>query len=106
MRDFEDMVRMYEDDPEAFDRERQEIIDDFIENLPNEECRLRMRQFQFRIDSQLRKYKDPVARMNKMVELFWEGFKTFQETLHACATGNPMVSANQPNAEILPFYRK
>ena len=37
---------------------------------------------QFIIEMRLRKYKDPVARMNKMVELFWEQLGLFHEVLH------------------------
>lgn len=81
MRDFDDLVKMYQEDPEAFEREHRQVIDRFIETLPSEDGKLRARQFQFRIDRELRPFKDPVARMNKMMELFWEGVKEFQHTL-------------------------
>jgi len=110
MRDFDDMVRMYREDPEGFEREQREVIEDFIESLPNEDCKHKARQFQFRIDRELRPFKDPVARMNKMVELFWEGFKEFQHVLQACSTGepNPVPTESKSNekAEILEFRRR
>ena len=59
-------------------------IDDFIESIEDEERKLELQRLQFRIDRELRNYKDPVARMNKMVVLFWEGFKEFDEVLNKC----------------------
>jgi hypothetical protein len=56
-------------------------IEEFINSIEDEERRLKLQRLQFRIDRELRNYKDPVARMNKMVELFWEGFKEFDEVL-------------------------
>jgi hypothetical protein len=110
MRDFDDLVKMYQEDPEAFDRERQELIDDFINSLPNEDCKLRARQFQFRIDRELHQYKDPVARMNKMVELFWEGVKEFQYVLQTCSLEQdnpvPRDAKDQPKASVLEFKRR
>lgn len=42
----------------------------------------RLRKIQAGIDRELRRYKDPVARMNKMVELFWKGFAKFHRALN------------------------
>ncbi len=65
-----------------------QTIEDFIESVEDEEQKLKLRQLQFRIDRELRKYKDPVARMNKMVELFWEGFAEFNDVLQQTTTKN------------------
>lgn len=56
-------------------------IDDFIASVEDDKRRLELERLQFRIDRELRNYKDPVARMNKMVELFWEGFAEFDNAL-------------------------
>lgn len=107
MRDFDDMMKQYQEDPDAFEEEAREAIQDFIDHLPNDDCRLRAQQMQFRIDRELRPYTDPVARMNKMVELFWEGFQEFQHVLNACAAGEPNpvpVSAREnPSADVIEF---
>lgn len=68
-------------DLDEFEIARQKLIDDFIESLP-EDRQLKARQLQFRIDRELRGYTNPIARMNKMVELFWEGFNEFNATIH------------------------
>jgi hypothetical protein len=110
MSDFDELVQMHQEDPEAFEREQRRIIDDFIESLPNESSKQKARQFQFRIDRELRPYKDPTARMNKMVELFWEGVKEFQHALQTCTTDDPNPALRESNpsdkAEIFEFKRK
>lgn len=54
-------------------------IEDYIKSLPPEHQE-RARQFQWRIDQQLNRYKG-IQRYNKMVELFWEGVDRFQKIL-------------------------
>ena len=55
-------------------------IEDFIESVP-EERREHLRRLQWRIDQELAKYKDPVQRFNKMVEMLWEGVDRLQLAL-------------------------
>ncbi len=57
---------------------KDKVIETYISSLP-EERQQRLRQLQWTIDGELRKYKDPIAKMNKMTELFWNGFSKFQE---------------------------
>lgn len=55
-------------------------LEDFLNSLPPERQQ-RMKAFQWRLEQDLRHYKDPVARMNKMVEIFWEGVYKFEDAL-------------------------
>jgi hypothetical protein len=71
---------LYEKDPEEFERQSQELIRRTIESFP-EKHRRRAYGLQFQIDAALSHYKDPVSRMNKMVEIFWEQFLKFQEAV-------------------------
>ena len=77
----EELAQMFQDDPDEFDRYCAAQIDKIIDALP-EERRERARCQQWRITQDLRHYKDPIARMNKMVELFWLGVKDFQNVLN------------------------
>lgn len=116
MRDFDDMVKMYQDDPDGFEAEAREAIDSFISSVP-EECQQQLRQLQWKIDGTLRPFKDPVARMNKMVEIFWpmvqEGAqKTAEccEEIQARLAGEyvePVVETepDAPTATIIEFKR-
>lgn len=103
MYDFDEMVRLYQEDPEAFEQERLRQIDAFIESISDEERKQKMRQMQFRIDRELHGYKDPIARMNKMVELFWKGTIEFQQTVKSQLEGQPSSMDESVNADVLEF---
>lgn len=82
-------------------------IEDFINSLP-EERREHMHRFQWRIDQELNKCKDPAQRYNKMVEMFWEGFGKFNQVLQTTcgkAVGQTPVEA-PPKAKVVPFPKR
>jgi hypothetical protein len=74
------LTGLYQRDPEEFERQSQELIRQTIERFP-EKSRRRAYGLQFQIDAALSQCKDPVSRMNKMVEIFWEQFLKFQEAV-------------------------
>ena len=78
--DFDFLKELYQEDPEQFYEYTRNAIDTFIASLPEDRQR-RARGIQWRLDMELRKYKDPVARMNRMVELFWQQVGEFQRVL-------------------------
>lgn len=92
------------DNPEEFELRANRIWEEFFKTLPEKEEK-RARQFKWHIDSQLRTYKDPTARMNKMVELFWRGFQTFQLSL---TNPDSLIAKSQDGSKavILPIERK
>ena len=71
---------LYERDPARFERRSRDLIEAFLASSP-ESQRARMWGLQRRIDAELSRYRDPVARMNRMVELFWNHVHYFLETL-------------------------
>ena len=76
---FDKLVEL-RDDPEAFQEVFEQCLQEYLDTLTPER-RLKAEQLQWKIDGTLRKYKDPVARMNKMAELFWEGV---QDLIDVC----------------------
>lgn len=77
----DELSKLYKSDPEAYQEHCKELIEDTISQFP--ECKQEaLRQLQWRIDGELRKYKDPLARMNKMIEMFWEGVIEFNDVLN------------------------
>ena len=106
MRDFDDLVKLYQEDPDEFNRECREAIEDFISQLPDD-CQTKAKQLQWQLDNELRKYKDPIARMNKMVEMFWETFSEFNMTLQHCMKGEPTpvprIAQNNTPAKVIPL---
>lgn len=57
-----------------------QTIETFIASC-SPERQERLRQFQWRLDQELNRYKDPVARYNRMIELFWDGVTIFHQSL-------------------------
>ena len=78
--DYELLAKLYKDDPEEFERERKRILESYFDSLP-EKRQKKARQIQWQIEGELRKYKDPIARMNRMVELFWEQTFKFKDAI-------------------------
>ena len=71
---FDEMKDMSQEELVAY---KDKAVEEYISSRP-EARQQRLRQLQWTIDGSLRKYKDPIAKMNKMAELFWEGFGKFQ----------------------------
>ncbi|MGE4545617.1 MAG: DUF3135 domain-containing protein [Pedobacter sp.] len=76
-----EMVGLYQKDPEAFEKMRADIIHQMLEDFP-EEYRQRAYGMQFQIEMRLRRYRDPIVRMNMMIAMFWEQFEEFNSVLN------------------------
>ena len=104
---YDKMLGSLQEDPESFEKAKNEIIEEFIMAQP-EEIRQRLRQQQWRIDNDLRRFKDPVARLNRMVEIFWEQFREFQVSLTTFQHPE-MAQTEEPKketAKVLDFKKK
>ena len=77
----EKMSGLFQTDPDEFERLSRDLIRRTIESFP-EHHRKRAAGLQFKIDCILDRYQDPVARMNKMVEIFWDYFQQFHDAFH------------------------
>lgn len=75
------LAGLYQKDPDLFEAERKKLIQETIDSFPPE-YRAKAQGLQFKIEANLDRYKDPVARMNKMVEIFWSHFQEFQEVIN------------------------
>lgn len=69
------------DEPEAFNQLAEQAIEDFILSAPAHK-QLKLRAIQAKINKELSKYKHPVARLNRMQELFWNQVREFQQSLN------------------------
>jgi hypothetical protein len=100
---YERLCQLHHKDPRQFEEERLRLIRDTIESF---DCKHRRKAYglQYRIDSQLRRYSDPVMRMNKMVEIFWEGVHDFREVMSD--PGGYLNRRRNHAAKILPFQRR
>ena len=98
------------DNPEAFEAKRKQLLEAnmirMCQGCPEKLARCRAQQW--RIDQELSKYKDPLARYNKMVEMFWTQFSQFQVQLNSLQgelenAGVDASEIKQATAEILQF---
>jgi len=87
--DFDQMKDM---SPDELLAHKEKIIETYISSVPPERQQ-RLRQLQWKIDGELRKYKDPIAKMNRMAEMFWEGVTQFKEVMNEAAG---KTDANDP----------
>ena len=76
----EELEQLAKTDPEALEAYLRAEVDRIISLAP-EHHRERLRGLQWRIDNELKLCKDPTQRFNKMVEIFWEGFHKFKDTV-------------------------
>jgi len=77
---YDKLIKLMENEPEAFEKAKEELIEEFIMEQP-EDKREQLRQKQWLIDGELRKYKNPTARLNRMIEMFYEQVRQFQVAL-------------------------
>jgi hypothetical protein len=78
---FEERVELAEKDIKAFDEMCNHKILSFINSVEDEDKKTELKRLHFNTQAQLRKHKDPTARMNVMVVLFWEGVFKFRNAL-------------------------
>ncbi len=107
--DFQEWAKLAQTDPTAFEQRRQGIIDQVIDQAP-EETQHRLRQFQFRIDLERQRAKTPLAACIRLSSMMWDmmlgpnGLAQNVEDLPRILNGQP--TRQRPKAEkadILPF---
>ena len=101
----EQLSGLYQKNPDKFEELRKQLITQTIEKFPAKH-RKRAHGLQFKIESRLRKYKDPIVRMNKMVEIFWEQFGLFHEVLQDPARVVAERQENRKQAVVIPFRKE
>ena len=72
--DFEKWSSLASTDPEAFEQYRKQVINNFIQDLP-EEKQQRMRCLQWRVDSIRRLAKTPLAACIEISNMMWDSIK-------------------------------
>jgi len=93
---------LYQLDPEEFDRLREALIQEELDNAPDD-LKAKAYGIQRRLEHQLRKYKDPTARMNAMVEIFWQQFHEFQAVLNDPVEVIENKRRCGTSAKVIPF---
>lgn len=110
---FEKWSELASKDPDAFEKHREELINEFIMDLP-EEKRHRMRCLQWRVDNVRKLAKTPMAACIEISRMMWDSIKGENGLLDALNTlsevcrleGNVpagMLLKPKANADILDF---
>jgi len=69
------------DDSIAQEEKGKEILQKYFDSIEDPERQLRMKQIQWKIDGEMRKYKNPITRMNKMGEMMYTSFFKLRDEL-------------------------
>ena len=88
---FDELKDLIIADPDKAEVYRIAVIEDFIEGLP-EEKQDYARRFQWRLDGELRKIKNPIARMNMISGKMWDSFLEMNDLLQDATAPNGLNS--------------
>jgi len=72
--DFDTLMRLHQQDPEALDRLRRQLTDEILDQA-SDDTRRRLTGLQFRINMELRKAGNPTARCMKLSGMMQESFQ-------------------------------
>jgi len=107
--EFNDWAALADADPNAFERMRQSLIDEFIESAP-EERREHLRCLQWRIDQERARARSPLGACIRITRMMWDrvnargGLVDQLQRLRGCLESGPQRKA--PRAPVLEFRRR
>ena len=101
---FGQLQGIYQQDPKEFERLSRDLIRKALDDIP-EGFRAKAYGTQRRIEHQLMKYKDPVARLNAMVEIFWRQIYEFIAVVRDPREILENKCCSGPPARVMPIKR-
>jgi len=105
---FDEWSKLAQENPEEFQRRRQEEIDKVISAAHPAEMQHRLRQLQWSIDMEIKRSKNPLDALVKIQRRMWESFYRLNKELQALA-GNetPPAPLGPPRreAKVLNFVK-
>lgn len=99
------LAGLYQENPAEFERLSKNLIAKALEEMP-EEYRAQAYGLQLRIEQRLCRFKDPVARMNEMVVIFWDQFSKFQEILNDPKSAVDAARAGKTPVKVISLDRR
>lgn len=103
--DFDDWSELAARDPEAFERRRSQVIEEFIQQAP-ESKQHRLRCLQWRVDRTRERASNPVSACVRISQMMWDSLAGEGGLLEALdeLRGVPRPPARSPrSAEVLSF---
>lgn len=103
--DFDDWSQLAARDPDGFERRRSEVLEEFIQQAP-ENRRLRLRRLQWRIDRARERAPTPLAACVKISQMMWDSLAGDDGLLEAMEglRGRPPARSRR-QAAVLEFRR-
>ncbi len=114
--DFNYWLKLAQDNPEAFERERQQVVDKYIGSIKETNVQERMRCLQWKIDTERKLAKNPMDSAIRIYDMMWESLGKNQEALQELSdllvdTKNLAMAPKQSThktytAKIIPFRER
>ncbi len=98
------LFKLYKANPKEFERHTRAMLEAQIQNAPPH-LQLKLRALQSLLYTELSHYKHPVARMNRMVELFWEKAIELQGALNG-SLQKKVSKPKEQDAEVIVLFKK
>ncbi len=97
---FEYLKELYKKDPDEFEIVTTVMIDSVI-STARADNREKLRAKQWRLQQDLKKIKDPLERMNRMVSIFWSGVHEFVNVTKDLSITKNVSITNQKACKII-----
>ena len=99
---FDKWMSLASDDPDAFERMRQQVVTEFINNTSTHR-RQRLRCLQWRIDMIRKRSKTPMAACQKLYSMMWDSLLEHKEALDNIHAVQRKRNQVLKTARIIPF---
>ncbi|MDH5300652.1 MAG: DUF3135 domain-containing protein [Gammaproteobacteria bacterium] len=106
--DFDRWMALAKQDPEAFEQQRVEFLQKFIDGLP-ERAKQRLQRVQWRVDMERKRCKNPMESTVRIYDMMWGSLsQTHDELCNLVAMVDPesefaRIVPTPPKAKVLPF---
>lgn len=106
---FDEWQQLAKSDPEAFEKRRQQAIDELITSAPGQQQH-RLRGLQWRVDMERRKYKDSLVSCQRVFSMMWESVYSDNGLLQALQGKTAIQQRNEADgdkkhAKVLEFQQ-
>jgi hypothetical protein len=109
--DFDHWMKLAKEDPEAFEKQREAAIGQYLTSVPSEVQRDRLKRLQWRVDKEREMAKTPMDAAIRIYDMMWESVGKNIDALQDLAdtlTGNLVEesASKKEQASILPFRKR
>ncbi|WP_210396822.1 DUF3135 domain-containing protein [Motiliproteus sediminis] len=101
---FDDLKKLAETDPQAFDAYRKTLCHEFIDSIPKGH-RQRLRAVQFRVDNVIHRAKTPMAGLIKVSEMMHDSLYSLSTKLYELSETPGAPELNHTQAPVIDMRR-